>query len=294
MIAGNTGPGVKLEMGANNNTVQYNYVGLMVTSGSLGNTDGVYVGSSSNNFILHNLIYGNSAHGINVGNATASGLYVTGNSIGVNEDGNVSANAMDGIHITGGSGIYIRENTISGNGQAGISCASAANVVVQNNAVGVSQSGQAQGNYGSGVDLASCSFVLIGGEPSEGNVISGNGGNGVSVGGGYTIDLLSNYIGLNKLGMAVGNLQNGVALSGGSNVTIGDLSQNWTRANVISANNQSGVAISTNASSYSLITNYIGTNPTGSTDMGNSQHGVHVSGSGIPLLDYYPKPIDLD
>jgi hypothetical protein len=84
--------------------------------------------------------------------------------------------------------------------------------------------------------------------------------------------LVGNYIGLALDGATVAaNGGNGVELNGSSgNVVGGESEQDW---NVISGNHLNGIDI--NASSLNQIQgNYIGTDATGTLDLGNSQNGI--------------------
>ena len=119
-----------------------------------------------------------------------------------------------------------------------------------------------------------------------GNVISFNGLAGVMLGlqsgptGGGGADnniIMGNIIGLNATGTAaLGNGTHGVwSLTGGdgtvSNTTIGGTTA--AERNVISGNASDGVSMN-NASGTVIQSNYIGTDVTGTVDLGNGRYGV--------------------
>ncbi len=90
--------------------------------------------------------------------------------------------------------------------------------------------------------------------------------------------LLGDYIGLALDGMTVdANGGNGLELNGSSGNTIGGAATQ--DRNVISGNHVNGIFV--NGSSSNVIEgNYIGTDATGAVDLGNTQNGILVTGSG--------------
>ncbi len=102
--------------------------------------------------------------------------------------------------------------------------------------------------------------------PRNGILIFSNGGN--------TIE--SCYIGTNSNGTVdMGNGLSGIEESFTSNNTFG--SSNVAKRNVISGNGGAGIASS--GSGNTVVSNYIGTDVTGSLDLGNSSIGVSMTGS---------------
>ncbi len=90
-------------------------------------------------------------------------------------------------------------------------------------------------------------------------------------------NIYGNFIGTNTAGnTALGNVNRGVLIVGASNVAVGSTG-NDTR-NVISGNSGTGISI-TGGGSATIRKNLIGTNSTGTADLGNSQEGVRIADS---------------
>src|SRR5207249_3105442 len=142
-------------------------------------------------------------------------------------------------------------NVISGNnGTAGvlISDSGTTGNLVQGNLIGLASNGtSALGNTGDGVQVTSpAASNTIGGTTSTpgtglGNVISGNGGDGVDTGGNANLTR-GNIIGLNAAGTAaVANAGAGYRLSSGINCIIGGATSDLR--NIISGNTGNGVVL---------------------------------------------------
>ena len=106
------------------------------------------------------------------------------------------------------------------------------------------------------------------GFPDTGNVITGNLGNGVDLGGPFATGnrLLANVIGLSSSQGLPGsgstkftNFLNGVLINAASNNTIG--ANNPSLGNVIAANGMDGVLLENAASSNAIVGNDVGVSP---------------------------------
>src|SRR5205823_299602 len=89
--------------------------------------------------------------------------------------------------------------------------------------------------------------------------------------------ILGNFIGTDVNGsLALGNMGGGVSISGGaSNNTVGGTAAG--ARNLISANGFGGVGIvDKNATGNMVLGNYIGTDVTGMTALGNGVFGVNI------------------
>lgn len=177
------------------NVVQGNLIGTDASGlRSLGNRGGVSVQSTGYNLIggdspgAGNVISGNSGTGVNVGNA--DGTVIQGNFIGVDRTGtNALANTGDGI-FAGAIGLRIgggaagAGNVVSANQIYGIYEYGCSNSIIQGNFIGTDASGQAAlGNTYDGISLDAALAVVIGGaNAGEGNVIAGNGTEGICIG----------------------------------------------------------------------------------------------------------------
>jgi CSLREA domain-containing protein len=307
------GGGIDLRAGANGNTIAGNYLGTDATGMmNLGNGDGgVTLRTASNNVIggttssARNVISGNGSGTLgNIRLITASnGNTIQGNFIGTNALGTA------GIGGTNSSGIDIRSssnnliggttaaarNIISGNGCATCQARSGISIrgnssgnLVQGNYIGTDVTGLlAVGNVQQGVRLENSenppptppSNNVIGGtDPGAGNVISGNGDNGIRiVQGANNTTVQGNLIGTDKTGLvALGNAAAGVAIANAGTLnTIGGTAAG--AGNVIAGNGTEGITISTN--NNVVRGNCIGTDQSATMNLGNGQAGVLVDGS---------------
>ena len=159
---------------------------------------------------------------------------------------------------------------------------------IEGNYVGTSVSGTTgQGNTFHGVVIFGDSNTIGGETPGARNVISGNKGSGISFNCNCATDNLvkGNYIGTDKNGtVALGNgtatafnPTNGVTMEVGahSNVIGGETPG---ARNVISGNKGRGVDVGFGGNNQ-VRGNYIGTDASGTADLGNSSDGVYTSSS---------------
>jgi parallel beta-helix repeat protein len=258
---------------------------------ALPNGNGVVVTDGDLNEISNNVISGNRLSGIVVsGNATTNSF--TGNRIGTRLSGNVALpNGGDGIFLqasgnTVGGNDVMRRNVISGNAKSGItiSGAGASNNVVEGNVIGANTSGTvAVPNTSHGIRIVNASNNRIGSLTEAGgrNIISGNGGSGVTLSqAGATGSLLAgNYIGVAANGSsALGNSGSGVLLTdGATNVQIGGSTA--LSRNLISANQSNGISIVSGAVNNRVSRNRIGTTLAGAA-LGNIGSGIFIQSSG--------------
>ncbi|MGB2895618.1 MAG: right-handed parallel beta-helix repeat-containing protein [Anaerolineales bacterium] len=304
LISGNTGYGILISgTGAFINSVRGNYIGTTrhgtVLPYDVGNSlDGIRITNSDHNTIggdasgEGNLISGNTGAGIAISGSNAQNNDIFGNSIGTDKNGTaVIPNGGDGVSISNGTkytdvggGAAGQANVISGNGLAGVyltgSGTSFNNVV--GNFIGTDGSGAgALGNSRHGVQIrAMAEQNTVGGDtPAERNVISGNTWSGVQVTGlGTDYNLIKgNFIGTDSTGTsALPNENDGVLFVEGARWnTIGGT--NPGEGNLISGNAWSGVSIyGSNTDSNYVFGNFVGTDVTGTSDLGNSWIGVFI------------------
>ncbi len=255
----------------------------------------------------------NTVRGLVVNNFGSIGIFIqvgdgnviAGNYIGTNVTGTIAeGNGLDGIRIStdavpswsssnniiGGTTPSDR-NIISGNGNGGVNIfgQGATNNVVQGNYIGTDVTGTnaLPNTTGGGMTIIDAPNNTIGGTaPGAGNVISGNNGGGVNI----TFPdatgnaVLGNLIGTDVTGtVALGNgsINSGVVIKSASGNTIGGLSAG--ARNIIAGNGGSGISIVVNvpaegpAQNNVVQGNYIGTDITGTVDMGNGVHGVALN-----------------
>ncbi len=234
--------------------------GVLVDSGATRITIG---GSTSS---ARNVISGNG-NGIQlVGSKTADNL-IEGDFVGTNASGTAAVpNTGWGILLsdagpnnTIGGAASGAGDVISGNGQGGIEIlgSSATAELVEGNMIGTNVKGRiAIGNALNGIELgnggvlgdATSNDTIGGTARGAGNIISGNGQNGVWItgAGADQILIVGNEIGVASGGKkALGNSGNGVLVdSGASNDTIGGTTAG--SANIIAFNGQNGVQVGDN------------------------------------------------
>ncbi len=259
----NAGAGVYLGAGAVNNTIG----GFDTQTAELGNvisangTSGVHISSTHQNKIINNVI----------------GLAVDGST--------VRGNVTHGVRIIGGTNNeLLGRNIIAGNLQNGvlISGTSATGNKVYGAYIGTNRDGTAaRANGMRGVLVQNAQNNYIGGVlVGQGNVISGNGTDGVGLIGADAKfnKVYSNTIGLNAAGdTALPNGANGVEITGSSN-EIGAAGINVS--NVISGNTNNGILIDAGyATSNVIVNNYIGTNKAGNVARGNGDSGIKIEGA---------------
>ena len=264
------------------------------------NGNGINIGPDSRYNIIggtsyghSNVISGNNEYGIILigiplsNNMGANNNKIIGNFIGTDASGNFdNPNLSGGItlafgaydNIIGGSS-QTERNIISGNGGDGIFIwgNKTDNNEISNNYIGTNIAGSNDiSNIFNGIRISSGAQSNIG----TGNLISGNGGYGVLITGLGTDKnkVAGNLIGTNFNGtIDIANFQGGVWIDNGaaSNIIGG---ATITQRNIISGNKNHGVSIWDSGSNSNLILgNYIGTNASGTGDLGNDGYGVWIS-----------------
>jgi hypothetical protein len=241
-----------------------------------------------------NVISGNAGSGIQISETNSDHNAVLGNYIGLDDSGALAVpNALNGIDISlGASNTTVGAGAVDGSGR---------NVISGNGGYGVSLSGSnttglcLRGNYlgtdasgnlpipnitaGVGVLFRSHSLTIGGTNSGSGNVISGNGGDGIQLAGvGVSnVFIQGNVIGLNASGTAVvSNLYSGISiLNGASRNVIGGTTAG--AGNVISGNFQEGLRISDAGTSNNVVQgNLIGTGPQGTNAFPNEIDGLSI------------------
>ena len=309
------------DSGTNNNTVEGNYIGVNAAgTGALSNAvAGVEIlGGAQNNIIggttsgARNIISGNKQQGVVILDSGTNGNVVEGNYIGLNMSGTAAIpngvfdQANDifyaGIDIFGGAQNTViggtatgAGNVISGNAGPGmtVSEANTNGTLIQGNFIGTDPTGMSAIGNGfadspnqfifGGVELfGSPQSTMIGGTaPGAGNLISGNGAQGVYISDtGTTLNVVQgNIIGLNAPGTAaLGNGFSGVGIfTGAVSNTIGGTTA--AARNVISGNLNQGILLSgTGVSQNTIAGNYIGTDLSGTVARPNAFSGIGVFG----------------
>lgn len=255
-------------------------------------TSGLTINDSGDHLIKGLAIANFTGDGIYIFGPNAANISIEGCHIGVDYLGTSAApNGIRGIYInlsanviTIGGTTPAARNVISGNNSAGVELGqSTSENLIMGNFIGTDATGMlALGNGGTGVYLvqgANTNFIG-GASAGAGNLISGNGGDGVTLNHATTSD---NQVKGNLIGLAVdgtsdlGNTGNGVQIvNAAHNNTVGGATA--LARNVISGNGQNGVLIWTSGTDQNLVAgNYIGTNQSGTAAVANAQNGVNLN-----------------
>lgn len=230
-------------------------------------------------------------------NGTGLALFALGTNVvegcylGTDVSGTVAApNSRLGIWISGSSGNRIggpsaaQRNVISGNGQDGIFLDTQANAnVIQGDFIGTTAAGTASlGNTGNGITLSAAGGNTIGGDAAgAGNLISGNGASGIYL---LNTSATGNKIQGNRIGtdatgtQRLANGADGISLINAPGNTVGGTTPG--ARNAISGNTKAGVSLTGAGATSNLIEgNFIGTDPSGQSALGNGYAGVTLAGA---------------
>jgi CSLREA domain-containing protein len=206
---------------------------------------------------------------------------IAGNFIGTNAAGDTARPNRVGIlldgsnHLIGGTASAAR-NLISGNLEDGIRGAGPFGGEIQGNYIGTTRTGnQKLANGFTGINITDGDKLNIGGSAAgAGNLISGNGREGIQLSNCILMAVLGNRIGTNAAGTgALGNTGRGIRVSGGAGIDIGGTVAG--APNTISANL---MGVDMTADSSSIRGNRVGTKTDGTGNLGNSFSSVVVSG----------------
>jgi CSLREA domain-containing protein len=214
---------------------------------------------------------------------TNGGNRIEGNYIGTDVTGNTALPNAGGIilnssnNVIGGLGATKR-NLISGNSGYGVEVQVAGVIgnVFQNNYIGVSFDGtSALPNGSDGISLSVRDSTIGGTAPGAGNVISGNGRNGMWLSSNNLVQ--GNFVGTNAQGTAaIPNRLVGIETSGSNNMIGGTTPE---ARNVISGNTEAGVNLDQTSASGNVVQgNYIGVGADGVTPIPNSRMSGNTVG----------------
>jgi CSLREA domain-containing protein len=305
---------------SNANQVQGNYIGTDITGtvalhgkepvvgDPSGGGNGVIITGLANTIGgdtpgAGNLISGNPASGVYLFTSAANNS-LEGNRIGTDVTGTKPlGNSFDGVRCTGrfnfiGGFAPGAGNLISGNVEDGLAMEGSGGNLIEGNFIGTDATGtRALGNGivftgFDGVYVSEMNDRIGGFSPGDGNVISGNGGNGIYIdrfeGPSSGTVIQSNFIGTDVTGMLrLGNSGDGILIHSSPNNLVGGTTPR--AGNVISANGGNGVSIidysddvNENMSSIgnTMEGNKIGTDVTGTGNLGNAGDGVSFITSG--------------
>ena len=298
VISSNTGYGVHIQSLAGSlssfNSVFYNRIGVSATQQALGNgDDGVRCEGANDTYIIGNIIGANGGDGIDIELLGSGGGFfntIYGNFIGTNAQSSDLGNTGNGIQL----GVGVQQNTIGRSGMSGVnvigfnrgngiaiqgSSSFPANYnTIINNFIGVAaDGGTALPNQSAGISVSNATSTFIGGTgSSDGNVISGNGGNGIQFVDSNYAEIKGNFIGTNAtVDRLIPNGGNGIyVVNAGTGVIIGDPNGR----NVIDGNGGNGIDLVNTSASF-VQSNIIGTSASGNAVFGNGGSGIAVQGN---------------
>ncbi len=268
-------------MQSSGNVIQGNYIGTDVTgTEALGNTNaGVTIGGP-NNLIggkkasARNVISGN-LEGVTFADLEARNNLVLGNYIGTDASGTAAVGNVVGILLLGNANTIGgtekgTRNIISGN-ENGVNIHTTGNVL-QGNYIGTDVTGTVAIGNQTGVFLSGPGNLIGGALPASRNVISGNEGVGVDIKGGDASGnrVVANFIGVDFRGSEpLGNGLQGVFIGDGA---VG----NTISHNILSANGDGVLIFGRSNNNNRVWWNRIGTDMTGTLDLGNMKSGVYI------------------
>ncbi len=295
--------GVLIANGSNGNFVLGNLIGRdAMDKENLGNADdGVVIRNAANNFIGgadavddQNIIQGNLNDGVEIDGSGAKNNMVQSNFIGGNgtgvvitqvaSDGSPSGNFIGGTKIVSGAEVNLG-NVISANSTDGvdIDLGATANQVIGNTI---------EANIFNGVAIFNSASNTIGGStPAQTNFIVKNGASGVLISG-LTATLnsvIGDFIGLGPDGVSPqGNGADGVDIVNAPGNIIGlPGTGTGVRGNDISANTGAGVHIEGMTATHNVLTlNFIGTDSTGTKELGNDDGVLITDGAASNIINF--------
>jgi CSLREA domain-containing protein len=298
IIQGNvvSGNETGLWVATSNNQILNNKVGTTADGSNAAGNSGVgvtivdaFIGTTSGNMILDNLISGNGGAGIAL-NAGTQTTVIQGNLTGLDAGGAFAIPNQTGIslynsqtNLIGGSGTN-EGNTISGNLGNGIEIvgSSDSNQFI-NNLIGTNNLGAlplGNGGHGVHIDFGPQDIII------SQNLISGNHGDGICTDlGTSNITITGNLIGTDIQGvLPIPNEGNGIkAANDATNITIGGPSAG--DGNLISGNTQNGIYLMPFVSQVEVEGNKIGTTLDGTVGLGNGDGGILIAGTNVNVTD---------
>jgi hypothetical protein len=257
---------------------------IFINGVSTVNTHGITLAAGSGGSTIRGLSIGNlsgTGIGISVG---SSGNTIAGNYVGINLAG-AAPNANYGIRIANVDanvigGTTAADRNVLSNNLHGIYINNGDSNVIQGNYIGTNATGtSAQANTGDGISInnGALSNQIGGSAPGAGNVVSGNADDGIKISGSATSGTViqGNRIGVAADGAtALGNGTVGVHLTGGaSTTTIGGIGA----GNVFGGGTYL-IHIDGVSTGVVIRGNYLGTDVTGSANMGSKRSGVYIQG----------------
>jgi|GEM_PF-2987387 len=190
-------------------------------------------------------------------------------------DGSQAGAGVSAFTILGGSTTIAGLSIVNFDGDA-IRVLGAGGNIIQGNYLGLTSDGSTPApNHGNGITIASLNNLIGGAGRGDENLISGNQGYGISIEGGAGNRVQGNGIGVDLSGTQKrGNRAGGVFVRDSASNLIGGVESH--QGNVISGNDSFGLRTAGSTNGLLVQGNWIGTDPSGTLDLGNRLDGVRL------------------
>ncbi|HEY0977807.1 MAG TPA: HYR domain-containing protein [Flavobacteriales bacterium] len=222
-----------------------------------------------------NTISGNGQNGLELINTT--GAIVAYDRIGLGSDGaTVIPNTAAGLFLSGASDTRVLNNTLAGNLGDGAYVLNSDRTVFHNNRIGTNAAGtSARPNGYTGITIEHSLDWVVGADAATGNLISGNGHQGLYViSGSHGGTAAGNYIGTDITGgSALPNAHQGVLIDASNNALIGLPDA----GNIVSGNAQDGIVVRAGATGCRIRSNRVGVRADGDAALPNSGEGITLA-----------------
>ncbi len=290
LISGNTQHGVSVANGTDN-LIQGNFIGTSADGlAAIGNAGwGIYYGGTGliggTGLGEGNLISGSGDAGIF---ANGTEVIIEGNLIGTDATGNAAIpNAGAGVQLEGCNSCTVggltsaSRNIISGNSSYGVKVQGAFSDTNDNsiigNYIGTNITGNADlGNGDRGVYVCNGPENTIIGVADSGNVISGNGADGIWLEIDQGTSVNGNIVGLAADGLtAMANVGSGIRLNDSNDATIGT-ANTPAAINFIASNGEHGIWIDNTSTGATIVNNTIGYN-TADVQRLNTENAIYIN-----------------
>ena len=296
IVSGNSSTGIYVSSVSNARTsIKGNIVGLAVDlSTTIPNTgNGIYLIACANSLVggtspgERNYISSNGSYGIYLDESPFT--VISGNYIGTDGTGLLGrGNASLGINVAdsrqvliGGIGSSVRNIISATSNGAGINVSGNSQLTtIKGNFIGLGVDGSTDlGNWGSGISSFTDSIIIGDSVFMARNVSSRNGksgtGDGITIQGANTNTILGNYLGVDSGGtVCKPNARAGIYLWYSDSSTIGG--SGAYAGNICSCNMNEGIYIE-RSNVNNIYGNFVGTDKTGSLQLGNEQLGINMS-----------------
>lgn len=289
----NGGNGIHLRSGADGNMIGGTVTGNDASgdpnnpTGNKGDAGAIVIVAPP----LGNLVSGNDGDGIRI-DSNSTGNTLSGNYVGTTAAGTAAlgnqgdgvaiieadSNTLVGCLVTDNPFVYY--NVVAGNAGNGIRVTDSDNVTIRANFVGLGADNAtvvANANDGILID-GNSQNTQVGGVIPLGNVVAGNGNNGIEVAGTAAgFSTLNTFGGITAFFGIAPNGNNGILITstGGSQII---------QTNVISGNLNNGIEISGDASGVTIVPNIIGLNTRGDGVLANGGNGILIAGTAHDIV----------